>query len=250
MIERADRGPVSILRMAHGKANALDVEMLHDLVTALEDVDASPAGAVVLTGTGTIFSAGVDLFKVIEGEEAYIERFMPALKAAFRHLFCLRKPVVAAINGHAIAGGCVLAAACDHRIMARDCGRIGVPELLVGVPFPALALEIMRFALPPQQFQAAVVTGATYEPGEALQRGFVDALIDADILLDRACEVAGRMAVIPAKAFRITKQTARRPVLESVKAAWESDASVLNAWKDPATRDAIRDYVERTIKKK
>ena len=86
--------------------------------------------------------------------------------------------MVAAINGHAMAGGCVLACAADRRLMARDAGRIGVTELLVGVPFPAAAMEIMRCATAPQYFEDAIFSGATYTPPEAVARGLVHDIVD------------------------------------------------------------------------
>ncbi|WP_163451993.1 enoyl-CoA hydratase/isomerase family protein, partial [Escherichia coli] len=86
---------------------------------------------------GKIFSAGVDLLQISDGGLSYVQKFLPALHRMFDTEFDFPKPVVAAVNGHAIAGGCVLASCADKRIAARDVGRIGVTEVLVGVPFPA-----------------------------------------------------------------------------------------------------------------
>src|SRR4051812_13759621 len=153
MIDLTHRGDVAILRMAHGKANALDLEFCAALTTQLEDCERSAAGAIVLTGTDRMFSAGVDLPRLVAGGAAYVREFLPALDRMLQALFSLATPVVAAINGHAIAGGCVMACAADYRIMAREPGRIGVTELLVGVPFPVVPLEIMRFAVPSGHLQ-------------------------------------------------------------------------------------------------
>ena len=121
----------------------------------------SAAKAVVVTGQGRMFSAGVDLPRLVAGGAAYAREFVPAMNHAFETLFAFTKPLVAAVNGHAIAGGCVLACCADYRIMAREPGRIGVPELLVGVPFPVVPLEIVRFATPPQHVQALIYRGLT-----------------------------------------------------------------------------------------
>ena len=134
----------------------------------------SDAKAVVLTGQGKIFSAGVDLIRVSEGGADYVRKFLPALHRLYDAVFYHPKPVVAAINGHAIAGGCVLACCADRRIMAREGGRIGVTEMLVGVPFPALAFEIVRFAVPPRYLPEFTLSGATYATDAALQRGWID----------------------------------------------------------------------------
>src|SRR5213079_1049385 len=125
-----------------------------------------------------------------------IARFWPALRDLLETIFVFPRPVVAAANGHAIAGGCLLVAACDHRLMSG--GRIGVPELLVGVPFPLIALEILKFAAGGDAQQLAY-SGATLTPEDARAKGLIDEVIDADGLLARAREVAEQLAAIPAE---------------------------------------------------
>src|SRR5204863_2301421 len=115
-------------------ANVMNLEFCAALTSRFGEAQAS-SRAVVLTGSGNIFSAGVDLLRLVDGGAEYIRTFLPALNAMFAAVFGCEKPVLAAINGHAIAGGCVLAGAADRRLMRRDAGLIGVTELLVGVPF-------------------------------------------------------------------------------------------------------------------
>ena len=152
MFVREDSGDLAVVRLAHKKVSALDVALCEALVREIEAVASSPSRALVITGTAATFSAGVDLFQVLDGGAAYLARFLPAMEALFRAVLEFRKPAVAAINGHAIAGGCIIAAACDHRVMAEGSGRIGIPELAVGVPFPALPFEIMQARLSPPAF--------------------------------------------------------------------------------------------------
>src|SRR5215469_18242040 len=140
MLDLEERGEISIVRLAHGKVNALDVELLQAIAAAFGSLDASKP--VVFTGAGRSFSAGVDLKRITDGGLEYVKVFRPALSAAVKAVFYHPGPVVAAINGHAIAGGCVLATACDMRLMSA--GTIGLAELSAGVPFPTAALEIMR----------------------------------------------------------------------------------------------------------
>jgi enoyl-CoA hydratase len=156
---------------------------------------------------------------------------------------------VAAVNGHAIAGGCVMASAADYRMMAREPGRIGVPELLVGVPFPVVPLEIMRFAAPRQYLQALVYRGLTLTAESALQHGLVDAVVDAERLLDEAVAVAESLAAIPSAAFLLTKTQMRAPTRRRMRAGAAVDAAVQHAWASDETLDAIRDYVARTLKR-
>jgi enoyl-CoA hydratase len=250
MIHIEPRGPATVLRLDHGKVNALDTELCEELERCLGEVGSDTPGAVVLTGTGSVFSAGVDLFRVLDGGRRYVESFLPALTRSFEALFTFPRPVVAALNGHAVAGGAILAWACDHRVMARGTGRIGVPEQRVGVPFPTLALEILRHGCPPAHLQELVCGGRTYTPEEALAWGLVDELAEADAVLERALEVAATYAAIPAATFRLTKRQLRRPSLERTEAyAPTFDREVTEIWSAEETREVIQSYLERTLGK-
>jgi enoyl-CoA hydratase/carnithine racemase len=250
MIELGSQDGVAILRMADGKANAMSIDFCEAMAERFEEVRTSPARAVVITGSGKIFSAGVDLLRLQEGGRPYIRKFLPALSTMLETVFSHPKPVVAAINGHAVAGGCVLACAADKRLMARDVGRIGVTELLVGVPFPAIAMEIMRHATAPQYFEDAIFSGATYPPTDAVVRGLVDELADPVVLLDRAVAAAQALAALPPAAFVLTKRQTRQPALERLESVGRAvDVAVEEIWTAPETLERIRDYVARTFKK-
>ncbi len=251
MIHCEDSRDVAVLRMEHGKANAVDTDLFADVNVALDGVEASGARALVLTGTGAMFSAGVNLFRVLEEGAPYLADFLPALSATVRRLFTFPRPIVAAVNGHAIAGGCVLAAACDRRIMNRDKGQIGVTELLVGVPFPADALEVIRFLLPERHVQSLVYSGRTMGATDALEIGLVEEIADPDAVLDLACEAARRLGALSADAFAISKRQIRQPALERMRAlAAETDDQVLEVWSRPETLARIRAFLDKTVGRK
>lgn len=250
MIERTEQDGIVTLRLAHGKASVLDLELVEGLALAIAEADAADARAIVITGTGSIFSAGVDLFRVLDGGAEYIERFYPALERFFLDVFKLQRPVVAAVNGHAIAGGCILAAAADVRLMARGNGRIGVPEMLVGVAFPPPILEILRYAFPAQTLQTLVYTGQTVTPDEALRLGMVNELVDADNLMNRAMEHARQLAALPPKAFALAKRQLRDVPLRWARRYSEFDGDVRELWQDEATHTRIREYLAKTVGRK
>jgi enoyl-CoA hydratase len=250
MIETKISDGVAVLTMGHGKVNALDIEFCDALATCFSDLRQSDAKAVVLTGRGKIFSAGVNLVRLSDGGADYIHQFLPALHRLYDAVFFHPKPVVAAVNGHAIAGGAVLACCADRRIMARESGRIGVTEILVGVPFPALAFEIVRFAVPPRYFPEFTLTGATYATDAALQRGWVDEVTDPGDVLEDALAVARELALLSPAAFAQTKAQIRQPVAERLQRnGGATDKAVADIWTAPATLNYIRDYVARTLKK-
>jgi enoyl-CoA hydratase len=172
------------------------------------------------------------------------------LSTLFEALFFFPKPVVAAVNGHAIAGGCLLACAADYRVMSRGRGRIGIQELLVGVPFPTIALEIMRFVTNSQQLQRLLYGGETYLPEDALNMWLIDELVEPADLMDRALAEAQKLTIVSARAFAHTKRHIRQPVLEWVRDRKpEFEPSMLDIWGAPETLEAIRTYVSRTLNK-
>jgi enoyl-CoA hydratase len=248
MIKLSREADIAILRMADGKANTMSIEFCREVTARLKEIEASSALAAMITGERAIFSAGVDLRRLLDGGVAYIREFLPALSAMLATAFALPKPLVAAINGHAIAGGCVLACAADRRLMARDAGRIGVTELLVGVPFPPAAMEIMRCALAPQYFEEAIFSGATYSPPDAVSRGLVHEIVEADHLIERALAAAKTLAALPPVAFGLTKRQAREAFLRRFTGP-QLEAAIERIWTAPETLASIRAYVERTLRK-
>ena len=250
MILREVHDSVVLLRMEHGKVNPIDIELFSELEQKLAEVEQSSASAVVLTGTGKAFSAGVDLFKVLDGGHLYLTKFLPLLVKVLEKLFLFRKPVVAAVNGHAIAGGCLMVWSSDYRIAAKGDATIGIPELLVGVPFPPFALEIARSSVSPQHLHEIVYSGRCYPMEQALRYGMIDEIVDADSLLKRAKEMAAQLGSTPSHAFQIAKRQIRQPYLESARKFGSSDESILEEWSSPATQEVIRNYLKRTIGKK
>jgi enoyl-CoA hydratase len=249
MIEVMRQGKAAVLKLAHGKANALDTPLMLELADALREVERSDAGALVLTGQGTVFSAGVDLLQLLNGGRKYVAEFLPRMCEGFRALYQFPKPAVAAVNGHAIAGGMILSSACDYRVMARG-AKIGIPELRVGVPFPLVAIEIVRSALAPERAQEAVLFGRVLEAEAARGAGYVHEVVDAGEVLARAVARAEELATTPAGSFRKAKLDLRRPTLELLdRAEATSDAHLVDAWTSPEVTGAIRSYVEKTLRK-
>jgi len=250
MIDVMEQGDIAVVEMHHGKANALDVAFCDALTLRFQRLRETSSRAVVLTGQGKMFSAGVDLPQMVEAGVPYIREFLPALHRLYDTIFNFPKPVVAAINGHAIAGGCILACCADHRLMAQDGGRMGVTEILVGVPFPPLAFEVMRSVTAPQYLAEAILTGATVTPDEAVARGWVNALVPREDILSRAVAAAEKLAAVSPAAFATGKRQLRPPAPERMAESGAAlDAEVTEIWVADATLARMRDFVARTLKK-
>ena len=243
MISVEEKGDVAVVRLDHRKVNVLDLEMLVAIADTMKHLsDGADAPAVVLTGTGTIFSAGVDLGRIVDGGPEYVQRFLPALHDALLAVFDHPRPVVAAVNGHALAGGCVLAAACDVRLMSG--GTIGLTELLVGVPFPTAVLEIMRSAAGAPA-SALALTACVLTPDEAHRIGLIDAVVDPADLLDEAIRRAGALARFPSGGYAMTKEQLHRSSRQHIDEWWPRDAPrVIEVWQSPQTQVAIAAYLE------
>ncbi len=244
MIDRSDNDGVTWLTLNHRKANAFDLEFSLALVDAMGELH-DGAGAVVFTGQGSIFSAGVDLKRIVAEGESYIRAFLPALDDAFRAVFTLPRPTVAAVNGHAIAGGAVLACACDHSVMARGDGRVGLPELAVGVPFPPSVVGILSSALPRPRLRSILLGGGLYAADDALTEGLMHELVDADALTASAQSRAQALARAPAASYAATKALINTPALAPADALG-LDATI-EAWCSEPVRSAIARYVEQTL---
>ena len=239
MLDIEDRSDVAVLRMRHGKVNALDLELVRAITEAVRGQDDSRA--LVLTGDGPAFSAGVDLHRLVADGAGYAREFLPALSEAFLAVFDHPGPVVAAVNGHAIAGGCVLAAACDLRLMSA--GTIGLAELSAGVPFPTAAVEIVRHAAGPAA--GRLVFGAELlDPAQAQVLGLIDHIEPAEDLLEAAVRQAQRMARVPAEVYALSKRQLRRPAWRRIAANQADDERVIDIWASADTRKTVGDYVE------
>lgn len=232
---------MAVVRLEHGKVNALDLELLRAITATMHEV--SSAGAVVLTGAGRAFSAGVDLRRIVDGGVAYAEEFLPALSEAFLAVFDCPRPVIAAVNGHALAGGCVIAAAADLRLMSS--GTIGLTELLVGVQFPTVPLEIAHYAFGPAAARMAL-TADTFAIDEALRLGLVDALVAPGELLSTAVRRAAALAEYPANVYAATKEQLHRETRRRIDERREADdRSATAVWTDGQTLAGIKAFLDR-----
>lgn len=231
-------------------ANAITRAVLEEWIALLPALADRAVRAVVITGTGRFFSAGLDLFEVFAQSSAEFSAFTVAFDQAFAGLFDAPVPVVAAVNGHAIAGGAVLAACCDARIMAEGQGRVGLTEIQVGLPFPISVLELVRYACAGRHLPELLGRGLTYPPAAALERNLVDEVVPAAALLDRARGLARELAALPAGAFAESKARLRAEASARLHAVAPGADPVWDAWRSPAVHAAVEAYRARTLKAK
>jgi Delta3-Delta2-enoyl-CoA isomerase len=239
-------GNVAVLPMRAGKANAIGSAFLDRLSAQLDEVEASGAAALVLTGEGRAFSAGLDLPEISALDRSSLERFIRRFSELMLRVFGLPVPVVAAINGHAIAGGCVLAMQADVRLAAEGDYRIGLNEVAIGLGLPAVVLETLRCQVSPGSLGPVALEGRLLLPGEARELGLVEAVLPPAVLLEQARGRAAELAALPRPAFRDVKQALRGPVAAAVRRVEREDA---RRWVEtaftPAARERLAEVVAR-----
>ncbi len=248
MIHTSVQQQIALVTMAHGKVNAMSLEFLQELKTQLEAVVRNDqVHQVILAGNERVFSAGVDLKRLVAEGNEYLKRFLELISELFLYVFEFPKPLIAAVTGHAVAGGCVLACAADYRVIS-DRASIGVPELRVGVPFPSAGMEIMRWATQPAAFRAIINTGATFCGEAAVAAGLADKAVPPASLLDVARQATEPFAVVPAAVFQLTKRQMRLPVLDRIRRSEEVlGQEIHRLWQDDATRRVVTEYVQRRL---
>jgi enoyl-CoA hydratase len=244
------QGAVALLRMNAGKANAINPRFLELLGRLLDELQAMPPSALVVTGDGRAFSAGLDLPALVDLPAAELTAFIRYFSATMLRVFTLPFPVVAAVNGHAVAGGCVLALQADQRVMASGEGRIGLNEVRLGIGLPAAVVETLRSQVPASSLFPVAAEGGLFLPEEALRLGLIQEVADPGRLLERALERARQLAELPNLAFAQVKASLRRPVLARIEERASTDAAGwVETFNAPAAQRLLREAVARLSKK-
>jgi enoyl-CoA hydratase len=226
-------GDIHLIRLEYGKANAIDSRFTSSLAAELDRAIESGSKAVVLTGREGFFSAGLDLRGLPEGREE-MASFLDEFEKLSEKLLQFPLPLVVAVNGHAIAGGCILASTGDVRIGAAGSYKIGVSEVSLGIVFPASAFEIMRATLSPRFVPEMLLGGKLLGPETAVEAGILHRVVPAEGLLVEAEAAARELGEKPPVAFRHSKLALRAPVLERIeKTRAEARRLFLDTWFSP-----------------
>ncbi|WP_109356052.1 crotonase/enoyl-CoA hydratase family protein [Sphingorhabdus sp. EL138] len=211
-------GDIAYLTMDDGKANAINPDWMTDFVAKFEEAE-SGAKAVILSGREGVFSGGFDLkWLAAEGAARSGELLDQASKMLIK-VYGSRVPVIAACNGHAIAMGAFLLLACDTRIGAKGSFRYGANETINNMNLPVFAVELPKARLDSRKLTQALIQSQLYEPAEALDVGYIDMLVDPELVLKTAKEQAELLSKLPGRAYGANKLAVRKPTLDLIEAA-------------------------------
>jgi enoyl-CoA hydratase len=242
-------GDVAVLRMRGGKANAMTASFLADLVRLVDEIEASDAGAAVIIGDGPHFSAGLALPALIDMDRAELREFIDIFAAAMLSVFRCQLPVIAAVNGHAVAGGCVLALQADLRLMAEGKAKIGLTEVQLGIGLPGVVIESLRLQVPPTSLFAIALEGRLFGPGEAYALRLVDDVCPGETLERLAVERATALARIPKGGFAQVKAGLRRPAVEAIQRHGDEERERwLDTWFSDDAQKKLREQVAKLQK--
>ncbi|MFI5101821.1 MAG: enoyl-CoA hydratase/isomerase family protein [Terriglobales bacterium] len=249
MILATDHGAIRELRLNRPPVNALNLELVAALRQAVEAAPQDGVRALVLSGAPGRFSAGLDVPLLLGLDRT-------AMAALWREFYALLKalarspiPIVAAITGHAPAGGTVLPLFCDWRVGAQGDFKLGLSEAQVGIILPPIILAALRRQVGPRQAERLAVTGALISPPEALNVGLLDEVVTAERVVSRAMEWCQALLAFPAEAVAVTRRNARAD-LAGLCDNFETELeAVTEAWWRPQTQQALRAMVERLRKK-
>jgi 3,2-trans-enoyl-CoA isomerase len=248
-IER--QGSVAILRMDKARGNAIDEPFVEDLLRAVTEVGADPGvrGVLLASAHPKLFCPGLDLVSLFDYDRPAMERFLTRFGDATISFFALRKPTVAAIAGHAVAGGCVLALTTDHRILRRG-SQIGLNEVRVGLPLPWSVAILLKAAVPPTALSRVALLGQNFKDEEAVALGLAHEVMEADgfeaACLARVLEFVDR----DTGAVGTTKAYLRDAALREMRAQESArQGEFLDAWFSPVGRTKIRETMDALAKR-
>ena len=241
------QGPLTVLRLDKPRGNAIDEPLVDALREAARTLaaDRGVRGVLLASAHPKIFCPGLDLLTLIGYEREQMQHFMLRFAEAVWALYGLPKPVVAAVGGHAVAGGCILALTADHRVLRRGGPEMGLNEVRIGVPLPWSVSVLLRSTVPAASLSRVALLGRNFAGEEARAAGLADELAEADGFEQRCLERLAEYAEKDAYAFGTTKTYLRAPALQAMQAHEEARISdFLDGWFAEPTRARMREMVE------
>ncbi|MBP7366588.1 MAG: enoyl-CoA hydratase/isomerase family protein [Pseudoxanthomonas sp.] len=251
-VQTLDHGRIRELRLARPPVNALDPALCRALITTLDAAVADGVDAVVLSGAPGIFSAGLDVphLMALGQDRQALHAGWGAFFGAARSLAALRIPVVAALTGHAPAGGCVLSLCCDYRVMARSPNpvkpfMIGMNETQVGLAVPEGAQQLMRRVIGPYRAERLLVSGSMVAADEALRIGLVDTVVEVDQVVPHALEWLSTLLALPRAPMLLTRSLARADLVRALEPQNLDLERFVEGWYDADTQAGLRALLAR-----
>ena len=233
-------------RFDKARGNAIDEPFTQELLDVAGQLGADPGvrGVLLASAHPKLFCPGLDLVTLVEYDRPAMERFMRRFAEMVWALYTLPKPVVAAVGGHAVAGGCILALTADYRVLKRGGVQVGLNEVKVGVPLPWSVALLLRASVPAAALTQVALLGRNFADDDALAVGLADQLADADGFEDFCRARLEEFADKDTASVAITKGYLREGVLREMRGREKEEMGVwLDRWFSDTTRERIRQIV-------
>ena len=236
---------VAVLTLDRGKANAINAEMATELTDMFNNIQAdSSVGGLIITGKEDFFSAGLDLIELYDYDEAQIKEFWQVFLNLVKTATSFSKPMVAAINGHSPAGGCVLALCCDYRLMAEGKYIIGLNEVPVGIIVPDSIFNLYAFWIGKSLAYQFLLEGKLMGTGEALKYKLVDEVVNKASILTLAERQVRKYLQFNWTTWQQSKLNMRGELIQSAsKDQTEILDAILKQWWSPYSRSIMQTII-------
>lgn len=239
---------IAVIKMARGVINSIDPTLIQQLSEALESIRSNPdiRGLVLSSSNEKFFSIGFDIPYLYGLSEPEFASFYHSFNLLCLSLYTLPKPTVAALTGHATAGGCILALCCDQRIVAEGRRLIGLNEIRLGVPVPYIAECILRQIINGRIVREIIEGGGFYSPDEALRIGLVNDIRSPERLLSTAIEKLKPLTSCSPSAFAAIKHSRTVEVEEKIQAKLEERERIfIENWFSREARQFLKDAISK-----
>ena len=248
MVSVEHHGRVMAVKLNHGVTNALSPKLVHELETVLQRIREDDAvNGLILTGCNEkFFSIGFDIPELFEMNKDDFRGFYRLFNQTCLDLFTLQKPTVAAITGHAIAGGCILALCCDYRFIAQGHKLMGLNEIKLGVPVPYLPDRLLHFLVGFRGAREMMDSGEFYPAEKALEMGIVDKVLPIGDVAKAAVEHADTLGSLPKVGFEMIKQNRVEVVVDAVNARQDQkETAFIDSWYSGEARERLREAIKK-----
>ena len=242
---------LATITLDRGKSNAMNRELIVEFNDMLNNISKDDnIGGVILTGKAPFFSAGLDLVELYGYNEEEAKSFFELFFSFTANLVAFKKPIVAAISGHSPAGGCVMALACDYRIMAEGQFIIGLNEVPVGIIVPNSIFQLYSFWIGSAEASRSLLTGRLYNPEEALKAGLVDEIVKNESLLTSAERKIKKFMELESNTWSQSKLNIRAELIAAVSGNQSVTLEkMLVQWWSPSTRHILKTILENLQRK-
>lgn len=237
----------AVVMLAHGITNALSPQLVTALTACLKTVtnDSSVTGVVLSSSNDKFFSIGLDIPHLYGLNKKEFYAFYHAFNRMCISLYTLPKPTVAAVTGHAVAGGCILALCCDYRFIAEGRKLMGLNEIKLGVPVPYPADCILQH-MGVGTARDIMCSGAFYLPEQLAEMGVVDEVLPLTTVLPKAIEKAQTLGALPQKAYTLIKRSRVEPVEQKILTQLtEKEQLFLECWFSDEARNQLKKAMEK-----